>query len=84
LCCISRVDSAYRLEVERDGGTLRSAASNTFLARYSPEAQIIYKATAHVDGEGKLTNGISRHIFSYLPTALVKFCDGDEDERYYV
>jgi hypothetical protein len=41
--------------------------SNAFFATISPEAQLIYKATAHVDGESKLGNGISRLIFSYLP-----------------
>jgi hypothetical protein len=48
-----------------------------FLSGYPEDAQLIYKATAHVDGEGKLGNGISRHIFSYLPIVLQ---DEEEDE----
>jgi hypothetical protein len=48
------VDSDYRRDVEANGGTLRSALSNAFFANFSPEGQLIYKATAFVDGEGKL------------------------------
>jgi hypothetical protein len=67
LCCMSMVDSDYRREVEANGGTRGSALSNAFLSNYSLDAQLIYKAIAHVDGESELGNGISRHIFSYLP-----------------
>jgi hypothetical protein len=69
LCCISRVDSDYRLEVVENDGLLGSATSNAFLARFPLDGQIIFLATTFVDGEGKLANGISRHIFSYLPNA---------------
>jgi hypothetical protein len=70
LCCLSKVDSDYCRDVEANGGTLRSTLSNAFFANFEPDAQLIYKATAFVDGEGKLGNGISRLIFSYLPNAL--------------
>jgi hypothetical protein len=60
-------DEEYRRVVEKNGGTLRSALSNSFLADYSKDAQLIYKATAHVDGTDNLANGISRLIHSFLP-----------------
>jgi hypothetical protein len=68
---ISKVDSDYRLECEvvENNGLLGSDSSNAFLSDFSAEGQLIYKATAFVDGEGMLGNGISRHIFSYLPIA---------------
>jgi hypothetical protein len=88
LCCISRMDSAYRVLVERDGSIRNSVASNAFLALYPEDAQLIYQAAAHVDGEGKLGNGISRHIFSYLPNtlegqALDDVNEEEEDDRGY-
>jgi hypothetical protein len=60
-------DEEYRRVVEKNGGTLRSALSNSFLSDYSKEAQLIYKATAHVDGTDNLANGICRLIISFLP-----------------
>jgi hypothetical protein len=73
LMTISRVDSDYRLEVEEDGGTLYSTVSNAFFANFEPEGQLIYKALAFVDGEGKLGNGIARLIFAYW---------GGDDDKY--
>jgi hypothetical protein len=60
-------DEEYRRVVEENGGTLHSALSNSFLSDYSKDAQLIYKAAAHVDGTDKLANGISRLIISFLP-----------------
>jgi hypothetical protein len=60
-------DEEYRRVVEKNGGLLRSALSNSFLADYSSDAQLIYKATAHVDGTDNLANGICRLIISFLP-----------------
>jgi hypothetical protein len=60
-------DEEYRRVVEQNGGRLRSALSNSFLSDYSKDAQLIYKATAHVDGTDNLANGISRLIHSFLP-----------------
>jgi hypothetical protein len=67
LMTLIRFDEEYRRVVEKKGGTLRSALSNSFLADYSEEAQLIYKATAHVDGTDNLANGICRLIISFLP-----------------
>ena len=53
LICILRMDQDYRREVERSGTlgkVLNTAAGIAFLARYSPEAQLVYKVAAHVDG----------------------------------
>jgi Ran GTPase-activating protein (RanGAP) involved in mRNA processing and transport len=76
------MDSLFRQYVERLGGVLHSDLSNAFFATILPEAQLIYKATAHVDGESELGNGISRHIFSYLPTALeVETLEEDESSE---
>jgi hypothetical protein len=88
LCYISKVDSLSRHYVERIGGRLGGDLSNAFFASYSNDAQLIYKATAHVDGESKLGNGPARHIYSYLPTALeveiveVEFDEGDSDDYW--
>jgi hypothetical protein len=60
-------DEEYRRVVEKNGGTLRSALSNSFLSGISEDAQLIYKATAHVDGTDNLANGICRLILSFLP-----------------
>jgi hypothetical protein len=60
-------DEEYRRVVEKNGGRLHSALSNSFLADYSKEAQLIYKAAAHVDGTDNLANGICRLIISFLP-----------------
>jgi hypothetical protein len=60
-------DEEYRRVVEKNGGRLYSALSNSFLSDYSKEAQLIYKATAHVDGTDNLANGICRLIISFLP-----------------
>jgi hypothetical protein len=60
LMIISRMDSAYRREVTENNGLLYSPSSNAFLARFPLDGQIIYKAIAFVDGEGKLGNGIRR------------------------
>jgi hypothetical protein len=60
-------DEEYRRVVEEKAGTLRSALSNSFLSDYSKDAQLIYKATAHVDGTDNLANGICRLIVSFLP-----------------
>jgi hypothetical protein len=60
-------DEEYRRVVEENGGLLRSALSNSFLSDYSKDAQLIYKATAHVDGTDNLANGICRLIVSFLP-----------------
>ena len=65
LMCLSRVDKEYQSEVERKGFFLGSAESNTFLASFSNNSQLIYKAAAHVDGSG-LGNGINRLIFEFL------------------
>ena len=65
LMCLSRVDKEYQSEVERKGFFLGSAKSNTFLASFSNNSQLIYKAAAHVDGSG-LGNGINRLIFEFL------------------
>jgi hypothetical protein len=69
MCCISRMDSEYRHEVKAKGGNLGTASSNAFLALYSKDGQLIYKATAFDDGV-LLGNGIARLIFSYLPIVL--------------
>jgi hypothetical protein len=61
-------DREYRRVVEQNGGTLRSDLSNSFLSDYSEDAQLIYKAAAHVDGTDELANGICRLIISFLPT----------------
>jgi hypothetical protein len=53
--------------VEKNGGHLHSALSNSFLSSISKEAQLIYKAAAHVDGTDNLANGICRLIISFLP-----------------
>jgi hypothetical protein len=63
------VDSDYRLEVVENNGLLGSDSSNAFLADFTAEGRLIYKATAFVGGEGKLGNGITRDIFSYLQKA---------------
>jgi hypothetical protein len=60
-------DEEYRRVVEKNGGRLHSALSNSFLSDYSSEAQLIYKAAAHVDGTDNLANGICRLIISFLP-----------------
>jgi hypothetical protein len=60
-------DEEYRRVVEENGGRLHSELSNAFLADYSKDAQLIYKATAHVDGTDNLANGICRIILSFLP-----------------
>jgi hypothetical protein len=60
-------DEEYRRVVEEKGGTLRSDLSNSFLSDYSKDAQLIYKAAAHVDGTDNLANGICRLIISFLP-----------------
>jgi hypothetical protein len=60
-------DEEYRRVVEKNGGTLRGALSNSFLSGISKDAQLIYKATAHVDGTDNLANGICRLILSFLP-----------------
>jgi hypothetical protein len=67
LMTLIRYDQEYRRVVEKNGGTLRSALSNAFLSGYSHDAQLIYKATAHVDGTDELANGICRLILSFLP-----------------
>jgi hypothetical protein len=67
LMTLIRFDEEYRRVVEKNGGTLRSALSNSFLSDYSKDAQLIYKATAHVDGTDNLANGICRLIISFLP-----------------
>jgi hypothetical protein len=56
-----------RRVVEKNGGTLRSALSDSFLSGISKDAQLIYKAAAHVDGTDNLANGICRLIVSFLP-----------------
>jgi hypothetical protein len=66
-------DKEYRRVVEHNGGTLRSDLSNSFLSDYSKDAQLIYKATAHVDGTDELANGICRLIISFLPMER-KYC----------
>jgi hypothetical protein len=73
LMTLIRFDKEYRRAVEEKGESLGSDLSNIFLAGYSKEAQLIYKATAHVDGTDELANGICRLIISYLP----------KNERYY-
>jgi hypothetical protein len=60
-------DEEYRRVVEQNGGRLNSALSNSFLSGISKDAQLIYKATAHVDGTDNLANGICRLIISFLP-----------------
>jgi hypothetical protein len=60
-------DEEYRRVVEEKGGRLGGDLSNKFLSNYSFEAQLIYKATAHVDGTDNLANGICRLILSFLP-----------------
>jgi hypothetical protein len=60
-------DEEYRRVVEKNGERLHSALSNSFLADYSKDAQLIYKATAHVDGTDNLANCICRLIISFLP-----------------
>jgi hypothetical protein len=60
-------DEEYRREIEENGGRLHSDLSNSFLSGISSEAQLIYKATAHVDGTDNLANGICRLILSFLP-----------------
>jgi hypothetical protein len=67
LMTLTRVDDDFRRVVEENGELLGSAASDDFLANYSKDAQLIYKAIAHVDGTDKLANGISRIIFDILP-----------------
>jgi hypothetical protein len=66
-------DEEYRRVVEKNGGRLHSALSNSFLSGISKDAQLIYKAAAHVDGTDNLANGICRLIISFLPV----------DRRYY-
>jgi hypothetical protein len=60
-------DEEYRRVVEKNGGRLHSDLSNTFLSGISKDAQLIYKATAHVDGTDNLANGICRLVISFLP-----------------
>jgi hypothetical protein len=60
-------DEEYRRVVEKKGGRLHSDLSNSFLSGISKDAQLIYKATAHVDGTDNLANGICRLILSFLP-----------------
>jgi hypothetical protein len=67
LMTLIRFDKEYRREVEDKGHRLHSAVSNAFLANYSFEAQLIYKAAAHIDGTDGLANGICRLICSFLP-----------------
>jgi hypothetical protein len=67
LMTLIKFDKEYRRVVEKNGGTLRSALSNSFLSDYSNDAQLIYKAGAHVDGTDNLANGICRLIISFLP-----------------
>jgi hypothetical protein len=67
LMTLIRFDEEYRRVVEEEGGRLHSALSNSFLSDYSKDAQLIYKATAHVDGTDNLANGICRLIISFLP-----------------
>jgi hypothetical protein len=67
LMTLIEFDEEYRRVVEKNGGRLHSALSNSFLSDYSKDAQLIYKATAHVDGTDNLANGISRLILSFLP-----------------
>jgi hypothetical protein len=67
LMTLIRFDEEYRRVVEENGGTLRGELSNSFLADYAEDAQLIYKATAHVDGTDNLANGICRLIMSFLP-----------------
>jgi hypothetical protein len=67
LMTLIRFDEEYRRVVEKNGGTLRSALSNSFLSDYSNDAQLIYKATTHVDGTDNLANGICRLVISFLP-----------------
>ena len=67
LMILIRFDERYRRVVEANGSRLHSAESNAFLADYSFEAQLIYKATGHVDGTDRMANGICRMIISFLP-----------------
>jgi hypothetical protein len=67
LMTLIEFDEEYRRVVEKNGGRLHSALSNSFLSDYSREAQLIYKAAAHVDGTDNLANGICRLIISFLP-----------------
>jgi hypothetical protein len=67
LMILARFDNEYRRIVEQNGGRLGSDLSNSFLSSISKEAQIIYKAAAHVDGTDNLANGICRLIISFLP-----------------
>jgi hypothetical protein len=73
LMALVRFDEEYRRVVEKNGGRLGGDLSNSFLSGISKDAQLIYKATAHVDGTGNLANGICRIIISFLPM----------DRRYY-
>jgi hypothetical protein len=70
LMTLIRFDEEYRCVVEQNGGTLRSDLSNSFLSDYSKDAQLIYKATAHVDGTDNLANGICRLVVSFLPMKI--------------
>jgi hypothetical protein len=60
-------DEEYRRVVEKKGGRLGDDLSNSFLSGISKDAQLIYKAAAHVDGTDNLANGICRIIISFLP-----------------
>jgi hypothetical protein len=60
-------DEEYRRVVEKNGGRLHGDLSNSFLSGISKQAQLIYKATAHVNGTDNLANGICRLILSFLP-----------------
>jgi hypothetical protein len=67
LMTLIRFDEEYRRVVEKKGGRLGGDLSNAFFFGFSNEAQLIYKAAAHVDGTDNLANGISRLIHSFLP-----------------
>jgi hypothetical protein len=67
LMTLIRFDDEYRRVVEENGYRLHSDASNAFFADYSFEAQLMYKATGHVDGTNRMANGICRLIMSFLP-----------------
>jgi hypothetical protein len=73
LMTLIRFDDEYRRAVEEKGYTRNSAVSDFFLSGISKEAQLIYKAAAHVDGTDNLANGIFRLINSFLPM----------DRKYY-
>jgi hypothetical protein len=56
--------------VEKNGGRLGGDLSISFHSSISKQAQLFYKATAHVDGTDNSANGICRLILSFLSTKL--------------